>query len=63
VTSLDYFVTSGSLSLGFAIVGPVAAIAGTEATMVVAGLITMALFALAAAVPDVRHLRRRAVPV
>ncbi|HEX4690663.1 MAG TPA: MFS transporter [Solirubrobacteraceae bacterium] len=63
VTSLDYFVTGGALSLGFAVVGPVAALVGTQATLVAAGLITMALFALAATVPDVRHLKRRAVPV
>jgi hypothetical protein len=32
--------------------------------MVAAGLLTMALFAVAAAVPDVRHLRRaHAAPV
>ena len=63
VTSLDYFLTSGAMSLGFAVVGPVAAVAGTQATLVVSGLVTMTLFALAATVPDVRHLRRRTVPV
>ena len=63
VTSLDYFTTSGSIALGFAVVGPAAALVGTEATLVGTGLITMALFALAATVPDVRHLRRRTVPV
>ena len=63
MTSLDYFLTAGVMPLGFAVVGPVAAVAGTQATLVVSGLITMTLFALAATVPDVRHLRRRAVPV
>jgi hypothetical protein len=63
VTSLDYFLTAGALSLGFAVVGPVAALAGTRATLVVAGLVTMTLFALATTVPDVRRLRRRAARV
>jgi predicted MFS family arabinose efflux permease len=59
VTSLDYFTTTGVMPLGFAVVGPVAALAGTEATLVAAGLFVMALSAAAATAPDIRHLRRR----
>jgi hypothetical protein len=60
VTSLDYFSTAGVMPLGFALVGPVAAIAGTRPTLVASGLVVMALCAAAATVPDVRRLRRRA---
>jgi predicted MFS family arabinose efflux permease len=59
VTSLDYFTTAGVMPLGFALVGPVAAVAGTAPTMVASGLVVMALAAAAATVPDVRRLRRR----
>jgi MFS family permease len=62
VTSLDYFATAGVMPLGFALVGPVAALAGTRTAMVAAGLAVMALCAAALAVPDVRNLRRRATP-
>jgi hypothetical protein len=59
VTSLDYFSTAGVMPLGFAVVGPVAALAGTAPAMVASGLVVMALCAAAVTVPDVRALRRR----
>jgi MFS family permease len=62
VTSLDYFTTAGAMPLGYALVGPVAALAGTRPTMVACGLVVMALCAAAATVPDVRRLRRRLAP-
>jgi predicted MFS family arabinose efflux permease len=62
VTSLDYFTSAGVMPLGFALVGPVAALAGTVPTMVVSGLVVVGLSAAAATVPDIRHLPRRAAP-
>jgi MFS family permease len=62
VTSLDYFTTAGVMPLGFAVVGPIAALAGTKTTMVASGLVVMALAAAAATVPDIRHLPRRVRP-
>jgi hypothetical protein len=62
VTSLDYFSSAGVMPLGFALVGPVAALAGTVPTMVVSGLLVVVLSVAAAAVPDIRHLPRRASP-
>jgi hypothetical protein len=62
VTSLDYFSTAGIMPLGFALVGPVAALAGTVPTMVVSGLVVAVLSLAAASVPDIRHLPRRASP-
>jgi MFS family permease len=62
VTSLDYFTTAGVMPLGYALVGPVAALAGTRPTMVACGVVVMALCAAAATVPDVRRLRRRVAP-
>jgi MFS family permease len=59
VTSLDYFSTAGVMPLGFAVVGPVAALAGTAPAMVASGLVVMALCTAAVTVPDVRALRRR----
>jgi MFS family permease len=59
VTSLDYFATAGVMPLGFALVGPAAALAGTRTAMVASGLVVMTLCAAALAVPDVRNLRRR----
>jgi len=59
VTSLDYFTTAGVMPLGFAIVGPLAALVGTEPTMVVSGLFVMARCGAAATVPDIRRLPRR----
>ena len=60
VTSLDYFSTAGVMPLGFALVGPVAALAGTVPTMVGSGLFVVVLALVAASVPDIRHLPRRA---
>jgi MFS family permease len=62
VTSLDYFVTAGMMPLGYAVVGPVSALAGTKPTMVAAGVAVMALCAAALTVPDIRGLRRRVTP-
>jgi hypothetical protein len=58
VTSLDYFSSAGVMPLGFALVGPVAALAGAVPTMVVSGLVVVVLSAAAATVPDIRQLRR-----
>jgi MFS family permease len=60
VTSLDYFTTAGIMPLGLALVGPVAALAGTRPTMVAAGATVALMAAASIAVPDVRRLRRRA---
>jgi MFS family permease len=62
VTSLDYLSSAGVMPLGFALVGPVAALAGTRPTMVVSGLVVIALAGAAASAPDIRRLRRRASP-
>jgi hypothetical protein len=62
VTSLDYLTSAGVMPLGFAVVGPVAALAGTVPTMVVSGLFVIVLSAAAATVPDIRHLARRRSP-
>lgn len=62
VTSLDYFTSAGVMPLGFALVGPIAALAGTVPTMVVSGLVVIALAVAAALVPDIRHLPRRTSP-
>jgi MFS family permease len=62
VTSLDYFTSAGVMPFGFALVGPVAALAGTVPTMVASGVFVMTLAIAAAAQPDIRHLRRRASP-
>jgi hypothetical protein len=62
VTSLDYLTSAGVMPLGFALVGPIAALAGTKPTMVVSGLVVIALASAAAATPDIRRLRRRASP-
>ena len=59
VTSLDYLASAGLMPLGFALVGPVAALAGTTATLVTSGLVVIALAALATAHPQIR----RASPV
>jgi predicted MFS family arabinose efflux permease len=59
VTSLDYLASAGVMPLGFALVGPVAALAGTVPTMVVSGLVVLVLSAAAATVPDIRRLGRR----
>jgi hypothetical protein len=63
VTSLDYVSSAGVMPLGFALVGPVAGLAGTVPTMVVSGLVVVGLAVTAALVPDIRHLRRRVSPV
>jgi hypothetical protein len=62
VTSLDYFSSAGVMPLGFALVGPVAGLAGTVPTMVVSGLFVLGLSVAAALVPDIRHLPRRTSP-
>ena len=62
VTSLDYFSSAGVMPLGFALVGPVAGLAGTVPTMVVSGLVVVGLAVAAALVPDIRHLPRRTSP-
>jgi MFS family permease len=59
VTSLDYLASAGLMPLGFALVGPVAALAGTTPTLVTSGLVVIALAALATAHPQIR----RASPV
>jgi MFS transporter len=59
VTSLDYFSSAGVMPLGFALVGPVAGVAGTVPTMVVSGVVVLGLSVAAALVPDIRHLPRR----
>jgi hypothetical protein len=59
VTSLDYFSSAGVMPLGFALVGPIAGLAGTVPTMVVSGLVVIGLAGAAALVPDIRHLPRR----
>jgi Major Facilitator Superfamily len=59
VTSLDYFTTAGVMPLGFALVGPVAGLAGTVPTMVVSGLLVLGLSLAAALTPAIRHLPRR----
>jgi hypothetical protein len=56
VTSLDWFTTTGLMPIGFAIVAPAAALFGTRETMLVSGLIVIALFVVALAVGDVRRL-------
>jgi MFS family permease len=63
VTSLDYFCSAGVMPLGFALVGPIAGLAGTVPTMVVSGLLVVGLSVAAALVPDIRHLPRRTSPV
>ena len=63
VTSLDYLSSAGVMPLGFALVGPVAGLAGTVPTMVVSGLVVVGLSVAAALVPDIRHLPRRTSPV
>jgi hypothetical protein len=62
VTSLDYLSSAGVMPLGFALVGPVAALAGTVPTMVVSGLVVVVLSLAAASVPAIRRLPRRASP-
>jgi MFS family permease len=56
VTSLDWFTTVGVMPLGYALAGPVAEAAGLHETMVAASVVTVALFAAALAVRDVREL-------
>jgi MFS family permease len=56
VTSLDWFTTTGAMPIGFAIVAPAAQLFGTRETMLVSGLIVIALCAAALAVGDVRRL-------
>jgi|tagenome__1003787_1003787.scaffolds.fasta_scaffold20945501_2 hypothetical protein len=63
VTSLDYFTTAGVMPLGFALVGPIAGVAGTVPTMVVSGLLVLALSLAAAVTPAIRHLPRRTSPL
>jgi MFS transporter len=58
VTSLDYFTTAGVMPLGFALVGPVAGLAGTVPTMVASGLLVLGLSLAAALTPAIRGLRR-----
>jgi hypothetical protein len=62
VTSLDYFTTAGVMPLGYALVGPLAALAGARPTMIASGLVVMVICASALAVGDVRDLRRPAAP-
>jgi MFS family permease len=57
VTSLDWFTTTGAMPIGFAVVAPVAALLGTETTMLVCGLIVIGLCGAALAVGDVRRLQ------
>ena len=61
VTSLDWFATVGLMPLGYAIAGPVAELAGLHETMVGASLITLALFAAALAVGDVRSVPQESI--
>jgi MFS family permease len=56
VTSLDWFTTTGAMPLGFALVAPAAHVFGTQATMLAAGVIVIALLAAALAAGDVRRL-------
>jgi MFS family permease len=62
VTSLDYFTTSGVMPLGFVLVGPVAALVGVRPAMIGASAAVALMAAAAAAVADVRGLRRRVAP-
>jgi MFS family permease len=56
VTSLDWFTTTGAMPLGFALVAPAAHVFGTQATMLAAGVVVIALLAAALAAGDVRRL-------
>jgi MFS family permease len=56
VTSLDWFTTTGAMPVGFALVAPAAQLVGTQATMIAAGAIVIALLAAALAAGDVRRL-------
>jgi MFS family permease len=58
VTSLDFFTTTGALPLGYALVAWMAGTLGTRSTMLVSGLVVIALCLGALAVGDVRRLRR-----
>ena len=62
VTSLDWFTTTGAMPIGFAVVAPVASVLGTETTMLVCGLIVIALCAAALAAGDVRRLQAPLTP-
>jgi MFS family permease len=56
VTSLDWFTTVGVMPLGYALAGPVAEAVGLHETMVGASVVTVALFAGALAMRDVREV-------
>jgi hypothetical protein len=55
VTSLDWFTTVGSMPIGYALVGALAAAVGTRATMLAATLAVIALLAACLAAGDVRR--------
>jgi hypothetical protein len=57
VTSLDWFTTTGTMPVGFALVAPAAELFGTRTTMLACGLIVVGLFAAALAAGDVRRLQ------
>ena len=62
MTSLDWFTTTGAMPIGFAVVAPVAPCSGPQTTMLVCGLIVIALCAAALAAGDVRRLQAPLTP-
>jgi MFS family permease len=62
VVSLDYFSTVGVMPLGFALVGPLAGVAGVETTMIASTLLVSGLALAAALAPGTRSLRAVSAP-
>jgi hypothetical protein len=62
VSSLDWFVSIGLIPVSFALTGPIAELAGAQATLVGAGLLgTVGMLGLFFAVPAVRDPERYAL--
>jgi hypothetical protein len=59
VSSFDWLVSVGLIPVSFAITGPIAAAAGTETTLIVAGSLSAAAMIAFLAVPGVRDPERR----
>ena len=62
VSSLDWLISIGLLPLSFALTGPVSALVGAQATLVVAGLAGAAVTLGGLFVPGVRDIEREPAP-
>ena len=63
VTSFDWFTSVGMLPIGYAIVGPIADLAGLRTTMYAASAIMVAVSVGSLAVADLRQLEHRPEPL